>query len=174
MSKLQSLTKRAISVTLPDGRSLQGQSFETTPLDIAKMISRSLAENALVARVKYVNRDQGVFEGLVDCDEEEASNEKNQTEQAAQLWDLNLPLEGDCHLELLDFNNEEGKQTFWHSSAHVVGSALELLLNGFLTHGPPLKEGGFFYDIFCGEKKVCPEDYQKIEKLCSQLAEKKL
>lgn len=75
---------------------------------------------------------------------------------------MNTPLEGDCSLELLDFNTPEGKQTFWHSSAHLLGWALENVYGGFLTHGPPLTEG-FFYDCFMGDQKVLNEDYTKIE-----------
>lgn len=85
---------------------------------------------------------------------------------------MTTPLEGDCQLELLDFNSPEGRETFWHSSAHVLGRALESLYGGFLTHGPPLAEG-FFYDCFMGEKKIALEDYLQIEKKMQEIISKK-
>ena len=85
---------------------------------------------------------------------------------------LNTPLEGDCKLELLDFTTKEGKETFWHSSAHVLGRAIEINYGGFLTHGPPLSEG-FFYDAFLGNHKIQPEEYQAIEKTMNDIIAKK-
>ena len=41
------------------------------------------------------------------------------------MWDVNRPLEGDCELQLFKFTDELGKETFWHSSAHVLGETLE-------------------------------------------------
>lgn len=63
------------------------------------------------------------------------------------LWDLTRPLEEDCTLELFKFDSPEGKKVFWHSSAHVLGEALELLFDCHLTIGPALKDGGFYYDM---------------------------
>lgn len=71
-------------------------------------------------------------------------------------------------MELLDFGTKEGKETFWHSSAHLLGRALEMKYGGFLTHGPPLQEG-FFYDCFMGDQKVTIDDYQKIEEIIAKL-----
>ena len=59
------------------------------------------------------------------------------------------PLEGDCDLKLHKFDEPEGKEVFWHSSAHILGEALESLYGARLTHGPPT-DGGFFYDSFMG------------------------
>lgn len=87
-----------IKVTMPDGSVKEGTSWETTPGDIAKGISNSLYKRTVVARL-------------------DGDNEK--------LWDLDRPLEGDCKLELLDFNDPEGKKVFWHSSAHILGEACE-------------------------------------------------
>ena len=163
--KLAQLKSREISITLPDGKVVKGESFKTTPLQIATNISKKLAERMMVARVKYENRDKGLGSDIVDCDAEELTEEASKSE----LVDLSLPLEGDCSLELLDFTSEEGVQTFWHSSAHIIGNSLEKHLSGYLTHGPPLKEGGFFYDIFAGQKKVVPEDYEKLEALANEV-----
>jgi len=41
------------------------------------------------------------------------------------FWDVSRPLEGDCELRLIKFEDKEGKETFWHSSAHVLGETLE-------------------------------------------------
>lgn len=63
------------------------------------------------------------------------------------LWDLDRPLEGDCKLELLKFDDPEAQQVFWHSSAHVLGEAMERVYGGCLCYGPPI-EAGFYYDMF--------------------------
>ena len=85
-----------ILITMPDGSVKPGRSYETTPADIAKGISNSLYKRTVVARI--------------DGD----SN---------QLWDIERPLEKSCKLELLDFNDDQGKFVFWHSSAHILGEA---------------------------------------------------
>lgn len=65
-----------------------------------------------------------------------------------ELWDLDRPLEGSCKLELLDFNHPEGKQVFWHSSAHVLGEASERHFGCHLCNGPPTTDPpGFYYDM---------------------------
>lgn len=81
--------REPITITMPDGSIKAGTSFETTPADIAKGISNSLFKRTVVARL--------------DGDKE-------------QLWDLERPLERSCKLELLDFEDEQGKFVFWHSS----------------------------------------------------------
>lgn len=68
-----------IHVTLPDGTTKTGTSWETSPLDIAKEISKSLSERVVIAKVDGV------------------------------LWDLERPLEGSCKVELLDFEHPEGQ-----------------------------------------------------------------
>jgi len=80
-----------------------------------------------------------------------------------ELIDLTRPLEGDCILELITFDNKLGKEVFWHSSSHLLGQTLENLYGAWLCHGPPL-ESGFFYDSFMGNYKVSQADYDKIEK----------
>jgi threonyl-tRNA synthetase len=62
------------------------------------------------------------------------------------LVDAWAPLESDCTLELLSFDSEEAQKVFWHSSAHILGQALEKKYGCALCVGPPLKEGGFFYE----------------------------
>ncbi|KAJ3082336.1 threonyl-tRNA synthetase [Quaeritorhiza haematococci] len=103
-----------ITVTLPDGRSMDGTAWETTPHDIAKLLSKSLAERAVISKVDGV------------------------------LYDLLRPLEQSCRLEILDFSHDEGKMVFWHSSAHVLGEACELHYGCHLCIGPPIEEGFYY------------------------------
>ncbi|GFH25676.1 AA_TRNA_LIGASE_II domain-containing protein, partial [Haematococcus lacustris] len=67
-------------------------------------------------------------------------------------WDLTRPLEGDCALKLFSFEDAEGKEAFWHSSAHLLGQALELEFGVDLTIGPALEEG-FYYDCYMGDRR---------------------
>jgi len=64
---------------------------------------------------------------------------------------------------LLKFEDPLGKQTFWHSSAHILGASLEAVYGSYLCIGPPL-ENGFFYDSYMGENKIFTKDYENIEK----------
>lgn len=63
-----------------------------------------------------------------------------------QLWDLDRPLEYACRLSYVPFSSLEGRNVFWHSSAHVLGEAAECQFNCLLSHGPPVEQG-FFYDM---------------------------
>ena len=168
---LEKLEKKEINITLPDGKVIKGKAYETTPLSIARSISKKLALKVCVARVTYTNRLSNYFGKIVDCDEEEEEVEGQNLK--SELVDLNLFLEGDCNLELLDFESKEGKETFWHSSAHVLGKSIEENFGGFLTHGPPLTDG-FFYDSFMGETKIHPENYKILEKAAQTLVSKKV
>jgi len=56
-----------------------------------------------------------------------------------ELWDLNRQLEGDCTVEVFDFDTDEGKEVFWHSAAHILGEALEGEYGCHLCFGPPLE-----------------------------------
>lgn len=62
-----------------------------------------------------------------------------------QLHDLFRPIEEDCSLEFIKFDSPEGKHVFWHSSAHILGEALERVYGAKLAVGPALEEG-FYYD----------------------------
>jgi hypothetical protein len=76
-------------------------------------------ENSLVASVKYTSKPTfSLEEGCIDACEEHS-------EESAQLMDISRPLEADCELELHDFSDPRGKMAFWHSSAHLLGQALE-------------------------------------------------
>lgn len=67
-----------------------------------------------------------------------------------ELWDLDRPLEYDCTVSYVPFSSSEGKNVFWHSSAHVLGEAAECQYNCLLSHGPPVEQG-FFYDMAIAE-----------------------
>jgi len=103
--------REQIKITLPDGKVHVGTSWETTPLEIARGISKSLAERTVIAKVND------------------------------ELWDLTRPFEGDATLAFLDFTSEEGKKVFWHSSAHILGEAAERRFGAHLAIGPPTTNG---------------------------------
>lgn len=69
------------------------------------------------------------------------------------LWDLDRPLEENCKLELLKFGDPEATAVFWHSSAHILGEAMERIYGGCLCYGPPI-ENGFYYDMHLDDKGV--------------------
>jgi len=115
----------------------------TTALDVAKSISNSLAAKVLAARVN------------------------------GQVWDATRPLTGNVELNLLTWDDADGKSTFWHSSAHLMAEALEEFFPGMkFGIGPPI-ENGFYYDVDPGDKVVSSEDFKKIEDKIMELAKKK-
>lgn len=63
-----------------------------------------------------------------------------------ELWDLDRPLEYNCRISYIPFTSAEGRNVFWHSSAHVLGEAAECQYHCLLSHGPPVEQG-FFYDM---------------------------
>ena len=67
--------------------------------------------------------------------------------------DIGLPLVGDCKIEFFDFNDPKGKLAFWHSSAHLLGQALEMKFGSYLCIGPALNNG-FYYDSYIGDKRI--------------------
>ena len=75
--------------------------------------------------------------------------EKGEIGEGWMDYDATRPLEGNCEIKLLKFEDPKGRETFWHSSAHVLGETLELEFGVHLTHGPPTSEG-FFYDSYTG------------------------
>jgi threonyl-tRNA synthetase len=103
-----------ITVTFPDGKTRIVKSYETTPLQIASLISKSLANDIVIAKVD------------------------------GELWDLERPLEKSCSLQFLKFDDEDGKAVYWHSSAHVLGEAAERHYGCLLSHGPPTQDGFFY------------------------------
>jgi len=184
-----------ISVTLPDGKVLTSnekkgeafQAWETTPYDVAASISQGLADSVTVARVTYAdfvsdyNLAEDGMEGQ-DPTEYESEDEGDLTgasgeETKSFLWDLTRPLVGNVSkLELLKFeNDEDAKTVFWHSSAHMLGCAMEHLWGSKLTIGPPLK-GGFYYDSYMGtsgDANIREDDYKPIEQEFAKITKKK-
>ncbi|XP_043687898.1 threonine--tRNA ligase, mitochondrial 1-like [Telopea speciosissima] len=124
----------SIKVTLPDGTVNEGKKWISTPMDIAKEISKSLAANAVISQVNGV------------------------------LWDMSRPLEGDCELKLFTFETDEGRDTFWHSSAHILGQSLEQQYGCKLCIGPCTTRGeGFYYDAFYGDLGLNEDHFKHIE-----------
>lgn len=124
-----------IKITLPDGSQKDGVSNKTSPFDVAMSIAKGLAQNAIVAKVD------------------------------GQMWDLHRPLLGDCKLELLKWDAPEAQKVFWHSSAHILGQALERKFDAHLCTGPPLEDGGFYYDVSMpAGSVVTQDDYDALKK----------
>ncbi|TMW62733.1 hypothetical protein Poli38472_005351 [Pythium oligandrum] len=83
-----------------------------------------------------------------------------------EVLDLRHPFDKDCSIEFLDFSSDEGKKVFWHSSAHVLGQALEEKFQEKirLCDGPALKEGGFFYEMFLQDNLTVSEsDFSELQ-----------
>ena len=115
----------------------------TSSLDIAKSISEGLARKVLAAEID------------------------------GEIWDLNRSLDKDATLKLLTFNDNGGKSTMWHSSAHVMAEAIEFYFPGVkLAIGPPI-ENGFYYDIDFDKHEISEKDLVKIEKKIIDLAREK-
>ena len=112
----------------------------STALDVAKSISEGLARNVLAAKVDDV------------------------------VCDATLPIENDARLVLLTWNDEDGKNTLWHSSAHLMAEALEFYYPGVrFWVGPPV-ENGFYYDVDMGDHSLSSDDFKKIEDKMIELA----
>lgn len=141
-SELAAKEPKPIKVTLPDGKVMDGESWRTTPLNIAEKISKGLADNTVIAKVND------------------------------ELWDLERPLEDSCNLKLLKFDDEEGKYVFWHSTAHLMGEAMELAYGGCLCYGPPI-ENGFYYDMYLENKQVSSNDFGELERIMKRGANEK-
>ena len=79
-----------------------------------------------------------------------------------ELRDLTAPVNGDCEVEPVTFRDSEGREVYWHSTAHIMAAAVkELFPTAKVTIGPPV-ETGFYYD-FDYERPFTPEDLEKIE-----------
>ena len=114
-----------------------------TGMDIALSISEGLARNVLAAKVN------------------------------GKVVDAATPINEDSDFQLLTWNDTEGKQTFWHSSAHLLAEAIEALYPGTKFGIGPAIETGFYYDIDMGEKSLSSEDFKKIEDKMLELARQK-
>ncbi|MCX6351747.1 MAG: threonine--tRNA ligase [Bacteroidetes bacterium] len=89
-----------------------------------------------------------------------------------EVWDLARPITKDAEINLLTWEDAEGKKMFWHSSAHLMAEALEALYPGMkFGIGPPIA-AGFYYDVDAGENHITPDDLTRIEEKMLELARK--
>lgn len=87
--------------------------------------------------------------------------------------ELNRPINGDATIALYKFEDEEGKHTFWHTSAHLLAEALKELYPGIQFGFGPAIENGFFYDVMpAGGQTISENDFPKIEAKMLELAKK--
>ena len=87
--------------------------------------------------------------------------------------ELNRPINEDSTIALYKFEDEEGKHTFWHTSAHLLAEALQELYPGIQFGFGPAVENGFFYDVMPKNGDVISEnDFPKIEEKMKELAKK--
>ena len=115
----------------------------SSAMDVALSISEGLARNVLAAKI----------DGIVQ--------------------DANFSLHTNCQLQLLTWNDAEGKSTMWHSSAHLMAEALEFVFPGVkLAIGPPITNG-FYYDIDLGEHTITEKDLEIVEEKMKELAKAK-
>lgn len=90
-----------------------------------------------------------------------------------EVWDSSRPIEEDATVQLLTWNDEEGKSTFWHSSAHLMAEALEALYPGVKLGIGPAIENGFYYDVDFGDLEFEGSELEKVEKKMTELAREK-
>lgn len=112
----------------------------TTAMQVALSISAGLARNVLAAKVN------------------------------GEVWDANRAIQQDANLNLLTWNDDEGKKTMWHSSAHLLAEAIEAIYPGTLFGIGPAIDAGFYYDIDLGGKSFGAEDFKKLEDKIIELA----
>jgi threonyl-tRNA synthetase len=87
--------------------------------------------------------------------------------------ELMRPIEEDSTIKICTWNDPEGKATFWHSSAHLMAEAIEILYPGAKFGIGPDIENGFYYDIDFMDYTVTPEDFENIEQKFMELASQK-
>lgn len=114
-----------------------------TPIEVARDISEGLARNVLAAKVN------------------------------GEVKDATLPIKEDVKLSLLTWNDTDGKAAMWHSSAHLMAEAIELLYPGVKFGIGPDIENGFYYDIDFGDYTISEKDFPKIEQKMLELAREK-
>lgn len=112
-------------------------------LDIAKSISEGLAKKVLAASINN------------------------------EVWDATRPINTDAALKLHTWDDTEGKNTFWHSSAHLMAEAIEAKFPGAKFWVGPALEKGFYYDVDLGDNKLTEDDLLWLEKKMNELANQK-
>ena len=113
-------------------------------MGIALSISEGLARNVLAAKVNGV------------------------------VWDASRAITKDSTVQLLTWNDVEGKSTFWHSSAHIMAEALETLYPGVKLGIGPAIDNGFYYDIDLDDHVLSSDELPEIEKKMKELASQKM
>ena len=111
-----------------------------TSMGIALSISEGLARNVLAASVN------------------------------GETWDASRPIDADSNVKLFTWNDKEGKATYWHSSAHLMAEALEVLYPGIKFGIGPAIDNGYYYDVDTGDTVLTPADLPKIEEKMLELA----
>lgn len=128
--ELSQKPKPEIKITLSPSSSedsiIIGKAWETTPGQLLKHVPKEVAADVVISKVD------------------------------GKLWDLDRPLEQDSKVSYLSFKDKEGRDVFWHSSAHVLGEAAEHEYGCRLSHGPPTAMG-FFYDMALEEGRAVKE-----------------
>lgn len=114
----------------------------TTAMEVAKSISEGLARKVLVARVNN------------------------------KVVDAATTITEDATIQFLTWDDADGKNTFWHSSAHLMAEAVESLFPGVKFWVGPALDKGFYYDMDLGDKKISDDDLLAIEKKMNELAKK--
>ena len=115
----------------------------TTAYQVAESISPRLAQSVLAASINDETRD------------------------------LNLPIEEDCRLNLLKWEDAEAKHAFWHTSSHLMAEALQALFPGIQFGIGPAIENGFYYDVDPGTAVIKDSDFPAIEAKVAELLAKK-
>ncbi|HMO37869.1 MAG TPA: threonine--tRNA ligase [Saprospiraceae bacterium] len=115
----------------------------TTSMEIAQSISEGLARNVLAAKVN------------------------------GEIWDATRPIHHNATLQLLTWNDKDGKATFWHSSAHLMAEALEALYPGTKFGIGPAIDNGFYYDVDTGDRVLSLSDLEAVEAKMRELAAQK-
>ncbi len=87
-----------------------------------------------------------------------------------EVWDATRPISHDAKVQLLTWNDEEGKGAMWHSSAHLMAEAIEILYPGVKFGIGPDIENGFYYDIDFMGQDISDKDFAKIEQKMLELA----
>ena len=88
-----------------------------------------------------------------------------------EVWDLTRPIGRDASIRLLTWDDREGKETFWHSSAHLMAEAIEAVFPKTKFGIGPTVDTGFYYDIeLANEQQLTEKDLEKIEKKMLELA----
>ena len=112
----------------------------SSALDIARSISHGLAKKVISAKVN------------------------------GEVWEATRPIQHDARLQLLTWDDKDGKMTFWHSSAHLMAEALEAIYPGIKFGTGPATESGFYYDVDPGDHVISSDDFPRIEQKMIELA----